>query len=362
MKKNIKKLIAIGLISSSICMLPLTGASAEARWRNDGVGWWYMKDDGYYATGWIQTNGKWYYVGDSGYMKTGWQQDNGKWYYLNTDGSMATNTNIGGYQIGSDGVWVQNTTTNNTNSNNVINTNSNNTTNINNGVINNTNVTNNVYVNGNMPTATTPNGIGATPNSNISPNNIDTPDTKKISTIYNKTTNPYTNETVAKKQKFDGTNGFKQIADNLYVYYENGIMLNNCWKEFEDGIRYFDEHGYMVCNRNVDYIHLDSDGTVQLLTNQRLDKEENRKGYGGTVGCGLVQDYRDDNYSLEYIKYMCDIFDIPIKTQYQDVYNKSEDGKILKIKEKDGKIIHERSACDSITIYIGKYASRLDLN
>lgn len=106
-KKHLSKIIALGIIAVSLIAFNPTGAYANARWRNDSVGWWYMQDDGWGAKGWIQTNGKWYYLGTDGYMKTGWQQYNGQWYYLNSDGSMATNTTIDGYQIDNSGVWVQ---------------------------------------------------------------------------------------------------------------------------------------------------------------------------------------------------------------------------------------------------------------
>ncbi|MDR3594161.1 hypothetical protein [Clostridium sp.] len=119
MKKNIKRYIVMGIISASI--MAVNPIAAHAEWKQDNTGWWYSQGNSY-AQSWLQdNNGKWYYFGQDGYMKTGWLNDNGKWYYLNNDGSMAVNTNIGGYQVNNNGVWIQNTT------------NSNNTTNVNNG-------------------------------------------------------------------------------------------------------------------------------------------------------------------------------------------------------------------------------------
>lgn len=57
--------------------------------------------------GWKQVGGLWYYLDSTGKNKTGWIQDNGKWYYCNSDGSMASNTTIGGYQVGADGAWIK---------------------------------------------------------------------------------------------------------------------------------------------------------------------------------------------------------------------------------------------------------------
>lgn len=147
MKNRIKKLITIGVVASSISMLPLTGASAE--WKQDSKGWWNTEGNSY---------------------SIGWRQINSKWYYFDNNSYMVTNTEINGYKIDNNGVWTQNTTIN---SNNATNTstnlestttsNSNNMTNLtsnadnsvkkdtnitlnNNGVIN-ANTTNNVNIN-----------------------------------------------------------------------------------------------------------------------------------------------------------------------------------------------------------------------
>ncbi|NFN94914.1 hypothetical protein FDB28_12630 [Clostridium botulinum] len=91
MKKSIKKLIAIGIIASSICAL--NPIRANASWKQDSVGWW-------------NTEG-------SSYSK-GWKNIDGKWYYFYNNGYMAKNTTIGGYVLGSDGAWI--TGNNNVNS------------------------------------------------------------------------------------------------------------------------------------------------------------------------------------------------------------------------------------------------------
>ena len=101
----------------------------KTEWVKDNIGWWLKRADksypklqwelvdgnwywfdsnGYMAIGWKYINNKWYYLNNDGSMKTGWLKDtDGKWYYLNTDGSMAVNTNIGGYNIGSNGAWIE---------------------------------------------------------------------------------------------------------------------------------------------------------------------------------------------------------------------------------------------------------------
>lgn len=101
--------------SSAIERLP-----AQGIWMLDGVGWWFLKNDGtyprngwslvedkwyvfdaqgYMRTGWYQSNGLWYYLGYEGAMESGWVYDRGSWYYLEADGVMQT----GWHQI--DGEW-----------------------------------------------------------------------------------------------------------------------------------------------------------------------------------------------------------------------------------------------------------------
>ena len=87
--KSIKQLIAIGVITSSILVLNPTVAHAE--WKQDNQGWWNTKGSSY---------------------STGWENINSKWYYFGQDGYMAHDTIIDGYNIGSDGAWIQNITTN----------------------------------------------------------------------------------------------------------------------------------------------------------------------------------------------------------------------------------------------------------
>lgn len=95
MKKiNLKKIITMGLITTSVLAVTSIGASAE--WRQDSNGWWYSNGSSY-SRGWQNIGGSWYYFDNSGYMKTGWIQDGGSWYYLKSDGTMVTeNTLIDG--------------------------------------------------------------------------------------------------------------------------------------------------------------------------------------------------------------------------------------------------------------------------
>ncbi|MCR4837362.1 MAG: hypothetical protein K5897_00300 [Eubacterium sp.] len=61
-------------------------------WRHNAKGWWYIKEDGSYASSeWMKIGGKWYRFKADGFMKTGWMQESdGKWYFLNPDGAMQT--------------------------------------------------------------------------------------------------------------------------------------------------------------------------------------------------------------------------------------------------------------------------------
>jgi len=94
MKKSIKKLIAIGIIASSLSALPIVGASAS--WKQDSNGWWNTEGNSY---------------------SIGWKQIDGKWYHFNGNGYMEFNKTVDGYLLGSDGALIQNTPINNTNVN-----------------------------------------------------------------------------------------------------------------------------------------------------------------------------------------------------------------------------------------------------
>lgn len=91
-KTNLKKIILIGLLTTSILVAFPVGASAE--WRQNTRGWWYSQGNSY-ATGWNNIDGKWYYFYDHGSM----------------NGYMAFDTFINGYKLGLDGAWIQNSTT-----------------------------------------------------------------------------------------------------------------------------------------------------------------------------------------------------------------------------------------------------------
>lgn len=80
----------------------------KSQWESVDGKWYWFDNNGYMSTGWKYINYQWYYLNSDGSMKIGWLKDsNKKWYYLNEDGSMAVNTNINGYKLGSDGVWIQ---------------------------------------------------------------------------------------------------------------------------------------------------------------------------------------------------------------------------------------------------------------
>lgn len=50
-------------------------------WKKEEI-WYFTKEDGTNATGWLKDSDKWYYLNSDGTMKTGWLNDNSKWYYL----------------------------------------------------------------------------------------------------------------------------------------------------------------------------------------------------------------------------------------------------------------------------------------
>jgi hypothetical protein len=88
-KRYLGKVIALATITIVVLALKPIGASAE--WKQDSNGWWNIEGSSY---------------------SVGWRLIDGKWYYFNSDGYMAHDTTVNGYSIGSDGVWVQNNTSN----------------------------------------------------------------------------------------------------------------------------------------------------------------------------------------------------------------------------------------------------------
>jgi len=85
-KLKLSKVIASLLIVASVLALNPVGASAE--WKQDSNGWWNTE-----GSSW----------------SVGWRQIDGKWYYFGQDGYMVHDTTIDGYNIGSDGTWIQST-------------------------------------------------------------------------------------------------------------------------------------------------------------------------------------------------------------------------------------------------------------
>ena len=57
--------------------------------------------------GWKKINNQWYYLDSAGNYVKGWINVDGKQYYLKADGTRATNTIIGDYIFGNEGVGYQ---------------------------------------------------------------------------------------------------------------------------------------------------------------------------------------------------------------------------------------------------------------
>lgn len=77
-------------------------------WVNINKSWYYLNKSGTMQIGWLEdASGNWYYLDSSGAMKTGWiESSDGKWYYLDSAGKMAKDTTVDGSKIDSNGVLV----------------------------------------------------------------------------------------------------------------------------------------------------------------------------------------------------------------------------------------------------------------
>ena len=131
--RNRKKFLAVRVLAAMMTVSSAMVSMAETGWVARGSSWYYYRSDGTMATNrwiitnggqywlnedgtmatnkWINTDGKYYYVGPAGEAVTGWYEIGGKWYYFypiteTNKFVMAENTQIDGYRIGSDGVWI----------------------------------------------------------------------------------------------------------------------------------------------------------------------------------------------------------------------------------------------------------------
>lgn len=91
MKKSIKRIMALGIISATLLTALPIGASAE----------WKQNSDS-----------SWSYYNNNNLLKNTWFYDKqlGKSYYLDSNGVMVHDTVINGYKLGSDGAWIQDNT------------------------------------------------------------------------------------------------------------------------------------------------------------------------------------------------------------------------------------------------------------
>lgn len=91
-KLKLTKVMGSALVIASIFALNPMGVSAS--WKNDSNGWWYAENNSYVV---------------------GWKKIDGKWYYFGLDGYMVHDTTVDGYKIGSNGAWIQESKTNQSN-------------------------------------------------------------------------------------------------------------------------------------------------------------------------------------------------------------------------------------------------------
>jgi glucan-binding YG repeat protein len=94
-------------------------------WFNNNNNWYYFSENGEMKTGWVNLDKNWYYLSENGIMKMGWLEDSagnsyyldnngamkigwiensdGKWYYLDSTGKMVKSATINGQTLGADG-------------------------------------------------------------------------------------------------------------------------------------------------------------------------------------------------------------------------------------------------------------------
>lgn len=84
------------------------GGEMQTGWICLDKNWYYLNKSGVMQMGWLEdSTGNWYYLDNSGAMKTGWlESSDGNWYYLDSTGKMVKNTTINESQIDDNGVLV----------------------------------------------------------------------------------------------------------------------------------------------------------------------------------------------------------------------------------------------------------------
>lgn len=104
--KSIAKGLVIAVITTLSTSMPVL-ASQDGWIQNFDGTWSYSNNGDFYKNTWLQLNGQaWYYFKEDGTMATGWIKNNGEWYYLYSNGAMASNTVIDGCKLNSSGQWA----------------------------------------------------------------------------------------------------------------------------------------------------------------------------------------------------------------------------------------------------------------
>ena len=61
-----------GNLPSSSGTIGSSTTISNGYWEQAGSSWYFKKNDGTYAKGWLKDSGKWYFLDSNGAMKTGW--------------------------------------------------------------------------------------------------------------------------------------------------------------------------------------------------------------------------------------------------------------------------------------------------
>lgn len=96
LKSFILTLAAISTLSTPII--------ANAEWKQNTNGWYFLQEDDTYAKGWKLIDKQWYYFNENEYMQTGWVYDHNSWWYLDPlNGNLIKDTVVDGIEIDKNG-------------------------------------------------------------------------------------------------------------------------------------------------------------------------------------------------------------------------------------------------------------------
>lgn len=111
MRKVLRVSIVMAVISAALSTSVYADYSGKGTWVNEGAGWRFLLNNGKYQhSGVFRNENETYYLDDNGYIQTGWVNISGFWFYFdqNDNGRLARSKWVDDTYVGMNGVMFQN--------------------------------------------------------------------------------------------------------------------------------------------------------------------------------------------------------------------------------------------------------------